>query len=140
MTMATTFPMEHQEQSNWCWDAVAVSVDHYFDPHSTLTQSSLATKVLGSNQNEPADLATALGAVQKLNTVEGPLSFAQIQHQLDQRLPVCVRIVWNEGGAHIVAITGYDNSGGVLKLYVSDPILKDSNVTVWDFDSFRLAY
>ena len=26
------FPMEHQEEQEWCWNAVTVSVDHYFDP------------------------------------------------------------------------------------------------------------
>ena len=44
--MADTFPMEHQEETDWCWNAVAVSVEHYFHPHSQLTQRSFAVKAL----------------------------------------------------------------------------------------------
>ncbi len=32
------FPMEQQHETNWCWDAVSVSLEHYFNPESTLTQ------------------------------------------------------------------------------------------------------
>jgi len=138
--MATTFPMEHQEETDWCWDAVAVSIEHYFDPYSKLTQPGLARTVLGAVENQPAAVDQALESIQKLSRTAERLSFAEIQEQLDQGLPVCVRIVWDEGGAHAVVITGYDTTGGARKLYVSDPILKDSNVMTWDYDSFLFAY
>ena len=38
-------------------------------------------------------------------------------------------------------ITGYQfSAAGDPQLLVSDPILKDSNVVVWDYESFVLAY
>ncbi len=40
------FRIQRQEQSNWCWAAIAVSVDRYFDRKSHLTQCEVANKVL----------------------------------------------------------------------------------------------
>lgn len=139
--MAFTFPMEHQKETDWCWDAVAVSIEHFFDPHSDLTQEAFAEKVLGQPSNEPWYLSEALNDLGKLNgSLQGPLSFAQIQEQLDQNLPVCARIAWDEGGAHFVVISGYDVSGGTPKVHISDPLLTNSNVVTWDYESFVLAY
>lgn len=40
------FRIQRQEQSEWCWAAVAVSVERFFDPHSKLTQCEVANKVI----------------------------------------------------------------------------------------------
>jgi len=40
------FRIQRQEQSEWCWAAVAVSVERYFDPGSKLKQCDVANKVL----------------------------------------------------------------------------------------------
>src|ERR1700679_885778 len=42
----SSFKMEQQKADQWCWAAVGVSVNNYIAPHSTLTQSQLAGKVL----------------------------------------------------------------------------------------------
>jgi hypothetical protein len=139
------FPMEHQLETDWCWNAVAVSVEHYFDAQSQLTQPDFAVRALGvplEEANQPFFLSTALENIGKLHAnPPGFLSFAAIQEQLHANLPVCVHIAWNEGGSHFVVITGYQFSpAGDPQVLVSDPILKDSNVVVWDYDSFVLAY
>jgi hypothetical protein len=143
--MAYTFPMEHQAETDWCWNAVAVSVEHYFDPHSTMTQQQFAVRALNkplAQANQPWYLSKALADLNKLNgNPQGYMKFADIQKQLDLNLPVCVHIDWNEGGSHFVVISGYALSpGGNAQVYVSDPILQDSNVVLWDYQAFVAAY
>jgi hypothetical protein len=45
------FKMYKQEQSEWCWAAVAVSVEKYFNPHSEITQCEIATKVFKADKD-----------------------------------------------------------------------------------------
>jgi hypothetical protein len=140
--MVHTFPMEKQEEADWCWNAVAVSVEHYFNPQSTLTQEHFAEQVFGKALNEGFALAQALQDLERYNgALGGAIQFDDIQRQLDKNLPVCVRIEWYEGGAHFVVITGYGRSpGGDPLVYVSDPILQSGNVIIWDYASFVEAY
>ena len=139
------FPIEHQQEPDWCWDAVAVSVEHYFDPHSPLTQQKFAVEALGvplSHADQPWYLHDALTDLGKLKSnPQSYLSFEAIQQQLNANLPVCAHLAWNEGGSHYVVITGYGKShAGRPQVHVSDPILSDSNMVVWDYDEFVAAY
>ncbi len=43
------FWMQHQQQTNWCWAAVATSVSHFFNPASTWTQCAVANGELNRN-------------------------------------------------------------------------------------------
>jgi hypothetical protein len=140
--MGYTFPMEQQKEADWCWNAVAVSVEHYFDPQSTLTQEHFAKQVLGKVIDEAFSLALALEDVNRYNgALGGAIRFADIQRQIDANLPVCVRIAWSEGGAHFVVISGYAISpAGDAQVYVSDPILRNGSVITWDYQSFVEAY
>jgi hypothetical protein len=38
--------MQYQESTNWCWIAVATSVNHFYDPASTATQCSVMSGVM----------------------------------------------------------------------------------------------
>jgi hypothetical protein len=140
------FPMEQQQEFYWCWNAVSVSVNKYFSPTTPLTQNQFAVEALGvplDKADQPFYLSTALTDLKLLNGVplDGFLSFSDIQAQLEANLPVCVKIGWNEGGFHYLVISGYGVSpAGDPQLYISDPILLDSNVTVWDYDAFVFAY
>lgn len=140
--MIHTFPMEQQKEPDWCWNAVAVSVEHYFDPQSRLTQEHFAEQVFGKPLDEPFFLTQALQDVKRYNGAQGGvIPFEEIQSQIVANLPVCVRIVWNEGGAHFVVISGYGKSpGGDPVVYVSDPIVQSGNVITWDYASFVEAY
>src|SRR5690349_8839227 len=85
------FRIQQQELSKWCWAAVAVSVERYFDPTSTLEQCDVANKVLPKKYpadplpksdcacccqcccepdscNKPAELARALQKIHKWRT------------------------------------------------------------------------
>jgi Papain-like cysteine protease AvrRpt2 len=140
------FPMEQQRENNWCWDAVSVSLEHYFDPASTMTQDDFAVKALGvplKDADLPFYLSVALTDLELLNgdPLDGFLSFSDIQAQLAANLPVCVKIGWNEGGFHYLIISGYGLSpAGDPQLHVSDPVFLDLNVTVWDYAAFVFTY
>src|SRR5947207_2381161 len=130
--MADIFVMESQEQSEWCWAAVSVSVDHYFSTASNSTQCRVARDVLGlagccSNPdpcNEPARLQDALESVNCLAaSPTGPLSFAEVRQVIDASKPVCLRIGWDGGGGHFLALCGYRlSSSGIPLVDVEDPL------------------
>jgi hypothetical protein len=145
--LPTAFPMQQQQEPDWCWDACSVSLEHYFNPASRLTQSAFAVQALGvplADCDQPFYLQDALADLGLLNgaTLPGFMSFSQIQQQLDANLPVCLEIEWYGGeGCHYVVITGYGQSpAGKTQLYISDPILPGDNVTVWDYDAFVFTY
>jgi hypothetical protein len=136
------FEMQQQCQTNWCWAAVAASVAAYHDEQTLFTQCKLADRQLGRDDcctfpchspnvpgdvNAPNMLGTALNfadhhldradlgntqtPVGNLNSLRGI-----IQAQIAQGRPLCVRVVWNGGGAHFVAIVGYDAGTDTLTL------------------------
>jgi len=43
--------MQYQETSEWCWIAVATSINHFYNPASTLTQSEVMT-IVGQSINK----------------------------------------------------------------------------------------
>lgn len=140
------FPIEQQQESYWCWNAVSVSVDHFFNPSSQLTQDQFAVQALDvplADADQPFYLQDALTDLGLLNKFlqDQYLTFASIQQQVTAGLPVGVHIVWNEGGSHYVVIVGYGLSpAGNPQVSVADPLLGAFNVTTWDYDSFVLAY
>jgi len=138
--------MQTQIEDEWCWAAVSVSIDHYFDSRSTKTQCQVAQAVLNSagccgnpdSCDEPAALQDALTDVQRLNQILlRPLLFSEIQDMLNAHLPVCVRIGWAKGGGHFVAIDGWSGSAAHPQVHVCDPLFADSTV---DYDEFVAAY
>lgn len=64
------FTMSEQQQTNWCWSAVATSTSLYYNPSSTWTQSSLVNAELSQTNccqsgdssacNQPWSLNSAL--------------------------------------------------------------------------------
>jgi Papain-like cysteine protease AvrRpt2 len=133
--------MQPQENDNWCWAAVAVSVAHYFDSNTPWTQTALAAKVVPTDPckaepNCPEPLQTALAAVGRL---KGPpktdsLSFNEVQTAIDAGLPLCVRVGWFGGGGHFVAVDGVGSTPtGDPLVHVKDPFYGDSTMNFNDF-------
>jgi hypothetical protein len=131
------FHLQKQQMLNWCWAAVSVSVERFFNPESFLRQCDMI-QALNPDVNDccgkpiPApcnkvgllqDALTKVACLQKV--VRGPLSFAQIQEQMSAGLPVCVRIGWNGGSevsGHFVVINGWSLSPSNAPLvHVLDP-------------------
>lgn len=145
---AAIFDMQSQAESEWCWAAVAVSMNNYLDPNppaapDTWTQQSLASEVLAlemqwsppvdctadPNQmcDQPARLDMALGVTGNLRAggarFNRYLDFASIKSWLDEELPIGARIVWPAGGAHFVAFSGYQEfADGEQFVMVQDPL------------------
>jgi hypothetical protein len=145
--MPDQFQIETQEKSEWCWAAVAVSIDKYFDSKSPLKQCDIAKRVLGNDKccnggddcNKAMTLIGALNSIKRLSsTLTSPLSFELVRRELDAGRPVCARIKWNGGGAHFVVITGYEIlPSGARHVDVADPHSPDTTV---DYDDLRNAY
>src|ERR1017187_4407865 len=136
------FMMQQQQETEWCWAAVAVSIHQFLDPASAgeWTQATLATAVLRQEEqippgvdcslnpelcNLPANLDHALKIAVNLLVFDPNhnLPFENLQQWIDRKLPVCARIVWDDGGAHFIALDGYRVfSSGAQQVHVQDPL------------------
>jgi Papain-like cysteine protease AvrRpt2 len=124
------FDCERQEQTNWCWSAVAVSIARYFSPATTWTQCSLARAELGKQTcctqgngecDEPWYLERALARVGHSNggAAAGVAGFAALASEINSGRPLGVRIGWYGNGGHFVVVEGYSASDQMLN--VEDP-------------------
>jgi ABC-type bacteriocin/lantibiotic exporter with double-glycine peptidase domain len=136
--------MQHQIHDQWCWAAVSTSVALYFHPASQWTQCSVANTALGQRTccqnggtaacNQPWYLDRALQIVGSFARILGQrATSAQVNAEINSSKPLCLRIGWNLGGGHFVAIYGY--SGNFVN--VADPWWGSSVV---DFNSFPGNY
>jgi len=154
------FAMETQDQSNWCWAAVASSVERYYAPQSKWCQCRFASamakktklrvadcgtckkaKRLPKTCNQPWYLHRALKLVGRLagKPKHKPISFSQIRKQIKKRRPVCLMIRWGAGpDAHFVVISGcQETSSGKQYVDIEDPFAGSST---WLYDEFRSNY
>lgn len=125
--------MQSQQQSEWCWSAVAVSISLFYNPAGNWVQCSLVNAELRQTSccqsgasapcNQPWYLDSALQRTANLDHLaSGAASFAQSSSQVQQGRPLGVRIGWAGGGGHFIAISGYDDSDPAnLFVYVCDP-------------------
>jgi hypothetical protein len=140
------FFLQHQHHSNWCWAALATSVALYFRPASTWTQCAVANgelrrkdccgKRAGRLCNVYGHLQISLKIVDHLDhRVHGTATFGQVQREVDGGRPLGVRTAWSGGGAHFLAIIGYDVP--LQMLCVDDPLFGKSDV---DYSTFCADY
>ena len=114
------FQIQTQEHDQWCWAAVSASIHGYFSGDGALSQCDIACLVLNSPCcvspipcNTPAFLEDALDKIGKRGDVlPRSLSFEEIMNQIDQGMPIGVRIGWFDGGGHFVVIRGYRKATG----------------------------
>lgn len=145
--MLNQFIIQPQQKSEWCWAAVAVSIEKYFNPRSSLTQCEIARRVTGHQNcyaqgpscNQAETLIKALEEIRRLKRImNGPASFNEIRQELDAGRPVCARISWQDGYAHFVILVGYEIlRSGERHVDIADPWNPSSTV---DFDQFQGAY
>jgi hypothetical protein len=138
------FTMQHQSQTQWCWSAVAVSINLYYHAGSGWTQCTLVNNALGQTTccvsggssacNQPWYLDRALSIVGNLNSAgPGKASFASVQGEINGCRPLGLRIGWTGGGGHFVAIYGYAGTN----INIGDPWYGNS---VQPYSSFPTAY
>jgi hypothetical protein len=126
------FVRAQQEQGNWCWAAVSFAVSRFFNPQTGWTQCKIATDELRkpccANAvacNEYWYLDRALTRIGNyVDFVSGRTTLQNLNQIINvEKRPLCIRIAWQNGGAHFVTITGIDPNG---MLYVADPHYGDS--------------
>jgi hypothetical protein len=139
-----SFAMQRQEQTEWCWSATSVSVNLYFNASSGQRQCSLVNAALGQTTcctnggsdvcNQPWYLDRALRLVNNFQQIQARrATLAEIRAAIDSGRPLCLRIGWNNGGGHFVAVHGY--SGTTIN--IADPWYGSSAI---DYSSFPEQY
>ena len=134
------FVMQLQEQTQWCWAAVTVSVDRFFNPASTRTQCAMANQMHGQTTccadgsttqcNQPFATGDALNAIGRLRSqVESAQGWATADSEVTSNRPLGCRIRWSSSGAHAVVISGVGNSTDQL-VTVRDPWYGTSYIAI----------
>ena len=148
--------MQTQQESNWCWAAVAVSLHNFLNPNNaSWTQGSLATPVLVGEQeikkgvdcsstpglcNFPAALHDALKHTGNLDELlsNTRLGFNSIKQWVNANLPLGLRIGWPGGGGHFIVIDGFvEYVSGEQVVNVEDPLFGPSS---WDYQEILDDY
>ncbi|QWP76523.1 hypothetical protein J5226_23565 [Lysobacter sp. K5869] len=135
VSITLTFAMQVQQQTEWGWAAVALSVAGYYrdGPGANLSQCALANWALGRSDccnrgaavgaacNQPFSVQNALRHLGNLGAyVPSRLAFDAVQAQLSMRRPIVAIIGWNTGGHHAVVISGFDTLSGKQLITVQD--------------------
>jgi hypothetical protein len=147
MTRLEDFDMRAQRMREWCWAAVSVSIEAFYDRHSTWTECKMAAAEFGTSCCDFAQPCNRVNRLDppltRLGRLRGrplfrTLTFVEIQKEIDAGRPIAVRVGWREGGGHFLAIYGYHvTPGGIPQLLLGDPFYGDSRV---NYDHFTTAY
>ncbi len=146
-TRALSFTMETQLFSNWCWAATATSVAKFIAATTTWTQCKVACTEKGlttccnsrlpSACNTYGTLGSSLTTVGHFNKSEAASSttWVKVKAEIVAGRPIGARTAWSGGGAHFVAIYGYQEYGGQQYLMIDDPIYGKSTMTYATFQT-----
>jgi hypothetical protein len=153
MSKQLGFTMQSQQQTEWCWAAVATSIAGYFNsagPSGGPWRQCEVVNIVRSdttccqngttpNCNHDDRLDSALTVVHHLAgpVNPNPISYVGISQEVDNNRPVAVRIGWYGDGGHFVALSGYDDSGGAQVVDVEDPWYGPST---YDYAQFCTGY
>lgn len=140
------FPIQAQQQSQWCWAGVAASVSRYYVPSTTWTQCLIANQQWGRTDccgagatgacNNPSVLGTALTTVGHFDRqTSAQESLQTLENELVAGRPLCIRVGWSGGGGHFVVASGVEDDGFV---WVSDP--GGGTTALVDYDTLRTNY
>ncbi len=141
-----SFAMQHQQQTQWCWAAVAANVSAFFDSNTSWTQCTIVNAELdrsdccshgsSANCNRPWYLDRALSRTGNLQTWStGARALTDVIDEVNAERPLCARIGWSGGGGHFLAIDGYNCE--LAMVAVDDPWYGASDVTL---STFQTAY
>ena len=154
--------VDQQDESHWCWAAVAISIRKFLNPGvstlpsgAPLSQGNIATEVLVRDRqvgvgvdcehtpgfcNRAARLGTALDVTGNFDSAyaNSYFPFDSVREFVDAELPLAVRVAWWGGGAHYLVIDGYRVlTNGGQQVHVADPRYGES---LWFYDGFRTDY
>ena len=133
------FTMQHQQELQWCWAAVSVSVSLHYDPQGDWTQCRMAGSELdrdccrdGSSSacDRPHPLDPALSRAGVLERMErGSVAFEAVRQEIDAGRPLAWRIGWRLGGGHFAVIEACGMPSGPW-VAVDDPKFGRSDCTI----------
>jgi ABC-type bacteriocin/lantibiotic exporter with double-glycine peptidase domain len=137
------FVMQPQEQTEWCWAAVAASIANFYARNNQSKQCDVVNKTLrrtdccrdGSSDfcNQQVDVDTALSRVGHLQRKQpGQPDFNIVVAEMNAGRPLAVRILWSGGGGHVIVVYGATND---RKVNVADPENANDMVLI-PFDDF----
>lgn len=135
-TKQLPFAIQAQQQSKWCWAAVASSISAYLlrpnPPKTEYDKCALANHAFSRTDccqtptptacNNSWSTFSALTYTGNLRTrSSGRMLIGDIETEIDNNHPIAVRIAWFTGKAHAVVIDGYDVSGSAPYINIKDP-------------------
>ena len=126
-------------QGNWCWAAVSASVAAFYCDASwtqckvvnaEFAQTACCAQGGTATCNQPWYLDKALTRVNCfVSSAAIPLPLAQVQSEIGAGHVPCLRIGWNGGGGHFMAIARwFVGTGGTVFVEVQDPIAGASQI------------
>jgi papain like cysteine protease AvrRpt2 len=126
------FSQQRQQQDQWCWAAVTVSVSLFYDAGTGWTQCSLVNAELsrvdccsnGSSSacNKPSTLDAPLSRTGNLRGMNQTLApFPDVVSEIGSKHPLGCRIGWALGGGHFVVVRGYSIGANGSWVNVADP-------------------
>lgn len=139
-----SFTVSAQEQSSWCWAAVATSVATFLNGIA-ISQQALVSQAFGvdcsgaKGGNSNCDKAWYLDKAFHLLTFKvitrsSSPQLLLVKHEVDAGRPLCAQIAWNSGGAHLATIVGYNIAkDGTEYFQVSDPWYGEKDLPVAEF-------
>jgi len=140
--------MQPQQQTNWCWSAVSVSVKLFYTSTYAITQCEQANRQLSQTSccvngassacNVPWYLDRALSGLGNLASPPTAAStFAVVTAQITAGHPLGCRIGWFTGGGHFMVIDGCDPASPSQLVTIKDPIYGTS---VLPYNTFATSY
>lgn len=143
------FTIQKQQQSQWCWAAVTVSIRDYYGHTTQLSQCQLVNSYVGlttccangssSSCNQPNNTAGALAFVGHLEkNLNGSISFKAVQEQIVLDRPIGIRILWAGSGAHAIVVDGYSSSDGEQWVFGDDP--GSGDCFLYTYSAFQTSY
>lgn len=136
------FNMQKQVEDFWCWAATATSVSVFYNSASPWTQCLVAEASLGGNCcmapepcNKPWYLNKALEKTGNFVNIVQPMSFGDVESELNTSRVIGCRIGWEDKGGHFVVIYGIRTANGTNYYSIDDPAIGKTEVTEMGFQS-----
>ena len=125
------FQLQRQLRPHLCWAAVASAVAHFYAPERCLSQEELVARAFehGANRFWYADQALIHAGVYR-DSLKRPLTFPELAAEIHRQRIVVVRIWWEFGGGHLVAVSGVSDHEEVA---VEDPLYGSSEYPYLEF-------
>ncbi|STD12705.1 Uncharacterised protein [Dermatophilus congolensis] len=130
-----------QERDQWCWSATGTTIANY--KGVSVSQNQFCNLAWNRNKddqcpNTQATLENDQQAFQSLGInpgrLSGPISYQEVQKEINADRPVLTRVLYRAGGGHMVAISGFRASDQSIEWY--DPWPSKQRLNVGDYNFY----